>query len=267
MAWLVLQVSSEGEYRVNLVETGKRIMVGTGASAVLWLLIALSVVSFAMILERAWAFARRSGNVEKLRASLLEALRTGGFDRAQAVLSGSRHPAAIVALRGLGLKRGGSLPTPKQAQEAMEAEMVAQKGILESGLGVLATLGNNAPFVGLFGTVVGIVGAFDALGHAATAAGGANQVMSAIGEALVATAVGIAVAIPAVAAFNYFSRATKKVLAGAEILSKELLAYLEGREPSVMVEIPAPGQSGITMNANAANAYDSTRTYGASHGF
>ena len=213
---------------MNLVETGKRIMVSTGASAVLWLLIALSIVSIAMIVERAWTFARRSGNVDKLRARLLDALGTGGVERAAEILRGQKHPAAIVALRGLSLRRGDALPTPKQAQEAMEAEMVAQKGQLESGLGILATLGNNAPFVGLFGTVVGIVGAFDALGHSAmTAGGGANQVMSAIGEALVATAVGIAVAIPAVAAFNYFSRRAKSVLAGAEILSKEVLAYLE----------------------------------------
>jgi len=249
---------------MNLVETGKKIMVSTGASAVLWLLIALSIVSIAMIIERAWTFARRSGNVDALRAKVRDALAAGGFDRAYAILEGSRHPAAIVARRGLSLKRGASLPTPKQAQEAMEAEMVAQKGILESGLGVLATLGNNAPFVGLFGTVVGIVGAFDALGHAASTAGGANQVMSAIGEALVATAVGIAVAIPAVAAFNYFSRSTKKILAGAEILMKEVLTHLEGLEPSVVVEIPAPGQSGITISSQSQST---PRNYGVANGF
>jgi biopolymer transport protein ExbB len=84
--------------------------------------------------------------------------------------------------------------------------------------------------------------------------------MSSIGEALVATAVGIAVAIPAVASFNYFSRATKRVMAGAEILSKELLAYLESREPSVAVEIPGPGQSGITISSKPSE-------YGAAHGF
>jgi len=243
---------------VNLVETGKRIMVGAGASAVLWLLIALSIVSIAIILERSWVFMRRGGNVDMLRSALIDALRRGGFERAHAVMSQLPHPAAIVATRGLALKRIAALPTPKEAQEAMEAEMIAQKSVLESGLGILATLGSNAPFVGLFGTVVGIVGAFDALGHATTAAGNANQVMSAIGEALVATAVGIAVAIPAVAAFNYFSRRTKRALAGAEMLSKEILAYLEAREPSVIVEIPAPGQSGITMSSKvseAANGY------------
>ncbi len=250
---------------MNLVETGKRIMVGTGAQAVLWLLIGLSIVSVAMIVERAWAFSRRRGDVGALRAELLAALRLGGFDRAQQAMSGSRHPAAIVALRGLSLKRGASLPSPKAAEEAMNAEIIAQKGILESGLGLLATLGSNAPFVGLFGTVVGIVGAFDALGHGggaglggAAAAQGSLQVMGSIGEALVATAVGIGVAIPAVAAFNYFSRASKRILSGAEILQKELLAYLESREASVLVEavVPAAGQSGITLSAT-----------GTSHGF
>lgn len=247
---------------MNLVETGKRIMVGTGAQAVLWLLIGLSILSIAMIVERAWAFVRRRGSVEALRSELLAALRLGGFDRAQQVMAGSRHPAAIVAMRGLGLKRGASLPSPKEAEEAMNAEIIAQKGILESGLGLLATLGSNAPFVGLFGTVVGIVGAFDALGHGASAglggaaaAQGSMQVMASIGEALVATAVGIGVAIPAVASFNYFSRSSKKILCGAEILQKEILAYLESREASVAVEMPVPaaGHSGITLSATGTN--------------
>jgi biopolymer transport protein ExbB/TolQ len=259
---------------VNLVETGKRIMVGTGASAVLWLLIALSVVSIAMILERTWAFLRRQDDIGRLRAELLRALDHGGFEAASEALARSRHPAAVIARRGLGLRRGAALPTPRQAQEAMEAEMIAQKNLLESGLGVLATLGNNAPFVGLFGTVVGIVGAFDALGHGATAqlaadgaaTGGASAVMSAIGEALVATAVGIGVAIPAVAAFNTFSRSSKKMLAGAEILSKEILAYLEAREAHGAVEVPAPGRSGITMSLPAATGVAHT-TEGRAHGF
>ncbi len=245
---------------MNIVEAGKRIMVGTGASAVLWVLIALSVLSVAMIVERAIAFLRRGGNVDTLRSTLVNALQSGGFERAMQAMSTSKHPAAIVAMRGLGLKRGAALPTAREAQEAMEAEMVAQKTVLESGLGLLATLGSNAPFVGLFGTVVGIVGAFDALSHGTAAAQGSLQVMSAIGEALVATAVGIGVAIPAVASFNWFSRASKKRLAGAEILSKEILAYLESREPSVVVEVPRAGSSGITAVAQ----HDSG---GYAHGF
>jgi biopolymer transport protein ExbB len=252
---------------VNLVETGKRIMVGTGAQAVLWLLIALSVISVAMILERAVAFIRRRGNVDALRASLTKALADGDLERAREAMARSPHPAAKVALRGLSLSRG-ALPRARQAQEAMEAEMIAQKSILESGLGLLATLGNNAPFVGLFGTVVGIVGAFDALGHGATAslgggaaaASGATAVMSALGEALVATAVGIGVAIPAVAAFNYFSRKTKSTMAGAEMLSKEILAHIESHDGSVVIDtdeswgLPAPTKSGFVSAGSTTSS-------------
>ena len=241
-------------------------MVGTGAQAVLWLLIALSVVSFAMILERAVAFARRRGDVDRLRDALTKALAAGGLPGAREALAGSAHPAARVALRGLTVA-GGALPTAKQAEEAMDAEILAQKSALEAGLGLLATLGSNAPFIGLFGTVVGIVGAFDALGQGSTAAlagggaSGANAVMSAIGEALVATAVGIGVAIPAVASFNYFSRATKRALAGAEMLSKEILAHLAGAgAPGAAAELPArlspgPGQSGISVSRAVEHAH------------
>jgi biopolymer transport protein ExbB len=209
-------------------------MVGTGAQAVLWLLIGLSILSVAMIVERAWAFLTRRGDIAKLRETLLETLHSGGFERAHEAMKAFGHPAAIVATRGLSLRRGASLPSAKEAEEAMNAEIIAQKGVLESGLGLLATLGSNAPFVGLFGTVVGIVGAFDALGHGATvgvggaaAAQSSMLVMASIGEALVATAVGIGVAIPALASFNHFSRSSKRILSGCEILQKEILAYLE----------------------------------------
>jgi biopolymer transport protein ExbB len=107
---------------------------------------------------------------------------------------------------------------------------------LERRLAYLATLGNNAPFIGLFGTVIGIIGAFKALGEQskapiADAAAAAQslapaQVMSAISEALVATAVGIAIAIPAVAANNFFQRWTKRILANTEALTKVLLSHM-----------------------------------------
>ena len=217
---------------MNLVDTGKRILIGAGAQAVLVLLVALSIWSLGVMIERGWAFFVRRGDFTALRADLLSTLRTGGFAEAANAMRGSRHPAAAVALRALTLSRGPKLPPARAAEEAMNAEILVQKGGLDARLGVLATLGANAPFVGLFGTVVGIVGAFDALGHANGALGGASAqgslaVMSAIGESLVATAVGIGVAIPAVAAFNYFTRLSRNLLTGAEILQRELLAYIE----------------------------------------
>jgi biopolymer transport protein ExbB len=94
-------------------------------------------------------------------------------------------------------------------------------------------VGSNAPFVGLLGTVIGVIRAFEELGHDApgSAGAGASQVasqavMSGIAEALVATAVGIAVALPAIAAYNYFQRRVTAFLAESETLSNLVLAYL-----------------------------------------
>ncbi len=213
---------------MNVVESTKNLMVHTGAQAVLWLLFALSVLSLAIIVERGLFAFRVRGRVDVLRARLAAALATGGLDAARKALSSSPHPAARVVLRGM--EHGGhGAPTPREAEEAMGAEFAHQKGRLDQGLGVLATLGSNAPFIGLFGTVVGIVGAFDALGQkGGVSASSAGLVMASIGEALVATAVGIGVAVPAVIAFNVFSRLAKASLGGAEVLSRELLAHLEG---------------------------------------
>ena len=133
----------------------------------------------------------------------------------------------------------------RAAEEAMQGAAALQRMKLEKRLAYLATLGNNAPFIGLFGTVIGIVQAFEALGKQDTSAAAAAaaaaamtapaEVMAAIAEALVATAVGIFVAIPAVAAYNYFTRQAKSILANTEALSRVLLAHLaavaEGHSP------------------------------------
>jgi biopolymer transport protein ExbB len=231
---------------MNLVENAKHIMVGTGAGWVLWLLIFLSVASVAIMLERGYVFWVRRDDLEDLRENFAKALRDGGFGAARDVLKKSRHPAAAVALRGM--RREEDETGPEEAEEAMAAETIAQRAMLEARLGFLGTLGSNSPFIGLFGTVIGIVQAFDVLGKtkqtaaaatqaAAAAGGGSNaQVILALSEALVATAVGIGVAIPAVFAYNLFQRATKDSLAGADILSRELLAFLHSDK------VPAGGK-------------------------
>jgi len=124
------------------------------------------------------------------------------------------------------------------AEEAMAGAAALQRMKLEKRLAFLGTLGNNAPFVGLLGTVIGIVQAFDELGKAAKvqavqgAAAAASTiapqtVMTSIAEALVATAIGLLVAIPAVAAYNTFQRLTRSTLANTEVLSRILLAHLK----------------------------------------
>jgi biopolymer transport protein ExbB/TolQ len=208
----------------------EQILVGFGAGWVMWVMLGLSVISVAIILERAWFFRSVSDNLGELSKGLRAALDQSA-DAARSKLEASPSAEAAVVLAGLELHDKGV----RAAEMAMEGAVALQRQKLEKNLAYLATLGNNAPFIGLFGTVIGVIGAFKALGDqakvpvakAAQAALAPQAVMGAISEALVATAVGIAIAIPAVAANNYFQRATKSKLANTEALSKVLLAHLE----------------------------------------
>jgi biopolymer transport protein ExbB/TolQ len=98
-----------------------------------------------------------------------------------------------------------------------------QKSVLEKGLPVLATLGANAPFIGLFGTVLGIIRSFAYLGSQS----GSAAVMSGVSQALYATAVGLVVAIPAVVAYNHFSNQIKRAIQQTESLRDLLITQIE----------------------------------------
>tara|TARA_B100001094_G_C17447680_1_gene446718 strand:- start:80 stop:448 length:369 start_codon:yes stop_codon:yes gene_type:complete len=107
--------------------------------------------------------------------------------------------------------------------EGMQGYLTGERQILDKGLVILGTLGNNAPFIGLFGTVIGIIQAFSDL--AANPAGGASVVMGSVSEALIATAVGLLVAIPAVVSFNLFQRVVKRRITNGEAIMKILTAH------------------------------------------
>lgn len=211
-----------------MIERIKSAMVGLGAGWVLWLMLALSVVSVAIMLERAWLYWSLSDDIPSLMKDLARLLRTGDLEGARRRLEASPSAEAAVVVAGLVESELG----PDAAEEAMMSASALQKNKLEKRLAYLGTLGNNAPFIGLLGTVIGIVGAFDQLDKVktagATAAGGMGNaaVMSNISEALVATAVGLVVAIPAVAAFNAFQRIIKTTLSNTEALEHVLLAHL-----------------------------------------
>jgi biopolymer transport protein ExbB len=216
----------------NLVEHAKRLMTNFGAAWVMWLLLGLSVVSVAIMLERGWFYYSLRDDLAGLARSLGEYLRRGEVAEAKRLLENSPSAEAAVVVAGLVEADRG----PQAAEEAMAGAAALQRMKLEKRLTFLGTLGNNAPFVGLLGTVIGIVQAFDELGKAAkTQAVGAaaasaiapQTVMTSIAEALVATAIGLLVAIPAVAAYNTFQRLTRSTLANTEVLSRILLAHLK----------------------------------------
>jgi biopolymer transport protein ExbB len=223
---------------MNIVEWLQRIMVGFGAAWVMWLMLVLSVVSVAVILERAWYFWSLRDDLTVLAKELRGAL-DDSIETAQKRMSASPAVEAAVVCAGLAMADRG----PAAAEEAMSGALALQRMKLERRLAYLGTLGNNAPFIGLFGTVIGVVQAFAALGEAAktpvaqatSQALAPQAVMSSIAEALVATAVGLAVAIPAVAFNNFFQRLIKGTLANTEALSRILLAHLKS-EP-----LPADG--------------------------
>lgn len=188
--------------------------IALGVDWVLYLLILLSVISLAFILER-WIFyfrrrvtpdsARRlvCGNSNELPRDCMELL------VANTVLSGDRH-----------------FVDREDAESALETEIRKQKARYEKGLTFLATLGNNAPFIGLLGTVLGIMAAFFVLSDVAENTQKNELLMTAISEALVATAMGLIVAIPAVMFYNIFRR---KVSAAVE-QTKEIATGLVHRK-------------------------------------
>lgn len=209
-----------------MIETMKNMMVHGGAGWVMWLLIGISVISMAIAIERAWVLVRRGGDVSNLVFELSRLLRAGRIDEAQKLLAASKCVGATVAQAGLGEADRG----PKAAEQSMAAARGVERSRLEERLDFLGTVGNNAPFVGLLGTVIGVVGAFEELGLTASSALAPEKVMSAIAEALVATAMGLVVAIPAVAVFNYLQGRITRTLDRSETLGHVVLAYLEGRE-------------------------------------
>ena len=218
---------------MSTVETIKNLFVTFGASWVLWLLFALSAGSIAIVIERWLYFRSKDDDVRALAAELDAHLSNGASAAALDALRPLRSVGASVARAGLRLASRGQAAAEKGMQSAISAE----RKQLERRLAYLGTLGNNAPFIGLFGTVIGVILAFEALGHATGTAGteAASQVasaavMSAIAEALVATAVGIGGALPAVAAYNYFQRRITSLLDDAETLSNLVLAYLVSPE-------------------------------------
>ncbi len=189
-----------------------------GSEWVLWLLIVLSVLSVAVMVERAIAFSDRPVNLDGLSRRLLTLLGQGDVKGAKDALGAPLSPEARVGLVGMDeLGRGRNA-----AFEAMASARSRERLALERNLGVLGTLGNNAPFIGLFGTVLGIIRSFADL--AKNQGGGAAVVMSGISEALVATAVGLLVAIPAVVAFNIFQGRVRRILGRVDAMAHLVLS-------------------------------------------
>jgi biopolymer transport protein ExbB len=197
-------------------------IVNLGAAWVLWLLVGLSVISVGIMIERTFFFlGRRLPGREALSALLL----AGEFKKAREALGDRFGIEADVLRAALDQTNSG----PDSVAKVVDASIKRSRLEYESRLAFLATLGNNAPFIGLFGTVLGIIRAFSDLARNPSAAG-ASSVMAGISEALIATAVGLLVALPAVVAYNVFQRALRRASQRAMVLGDLLEARLRGRD-------------------------------------
>jgi biopolymer transport protein ExbB len=211
----------------------------SSAEWVLWLLVALSVASFAVMLERAVFFgSQRLRNGDDMARWLA----SGELDRVQKALEGQTGLEAVVVREMLRAVPQG----PDTVEEVLLSVLARERARYERFLSFLGTLGSNAPFVGLFGTVLGIIKAFNDLGAVAVKGSAIQQtVMAGISEALVATAVGLGVAIPAVVAYNAFTRWLKSLVNRSQALGFALVGAMrargEGARPSTPVRDVAGG--------------------------
>ena len=230
--------------------TGQLLAVAnTGAEWVLWVLIILSMVSLAIMVERFWFYQTNKVDSLALRRLMVKALENGTADQAADLIrnTGDSMEArvAVYGLRNIG--RGH-----KSARELMTSAIEWENKRYERFLWFLATLGNNAPFFGLFGTVLGVIMAFDALGSGTKPDGGGSAVMGPIAEALIATAVGLLVAIPAVLAFNIFKIRAHHSYSDTEMLTLTMLAFAHSTDaPMIANRMEAPAKAaGLAKGAS-----------------
>jgi biopolymer transport protein ExbB/biopolymer transport protein TolQ len=184
--------------------------VGLFGAAVIFCLVALSIFSVAVMVDKYRRFRAASRESQSFKSVYAKFLHGGEI---QELIDGvGQHQKSCVAqvvsagiLEYEGVRQAGGDPAAslELVTSALRDSMSETLVQLKQGMGFLATIGSTAPFVGLFGTVAGIINAFRNI--AATGSGGMSVVSGGIAEALVTTALGIFVAIPAVAAFNYFT--------------------------------------------------------------
>jgi len=189
-------------------------------------LLFISVVCLAIIFERVWALWGIQGRAAKLADSLVAPLRQGKFNDALQATQARSNPAErvyhtlVAGAQTLDRDHLTALDEERRFQETLE---------LKRYIWVLATAGASAPFIGLFGTVVGILVAFQSMAIMGT--GGFSVVAAGISEALISTALGLAVAIVAVIFYNYFSVKVENINALLQINGDRLVdAALQGRQ-------------------------------------
>jgi len=199
----------EGKTILEIVQTGGFTM---------YILLFCSLLSVAILLERIIYYRKRSKTKRtEFMARIERTLRNRNAERAMEICREAASPFSSVVCSGLELYGHPD----KEISNAMEREITIETSKLERYTGIVGTIGNTAVYIGLFGTVLGIIRAFHDI--AAAGAGGMSIVIGGVAEALVCTAAGLFVAIPAVIAFNYFTKRVEGFVNDMELCASELV--------------------------------------------
>jgi len=200
-----------------------------GANWVLWVLILLSIASLAIVIERIIFYSSMSGADADMAKKIGPALAKGDYEHAKKLAKNARGPGARMVAQML----DGNPESAEAATAFVDAARPSERFRLERNLSFLGTVGSNAPFIGLFGTVLEILRVFNLLGEQGVTSGGeAAKIMTGISEALVATAIGLMVAIPAVIAYNAMQRWVKSLMSEGEGTVNMALGLIADNPPA-----------------------------------
>jgi biopolymer transport protein ExbB len=219
---------ADAKHGLSLIQTFLR-LAQLGAEWVMWLLIAMGFVAAVLVFERLYLYMSTKIDVTRLARKLMVALQAGRLDDAQALVQKGRGIEERVIADALALYREG----PDAVEEMVQASLIKERQRYERSLSYLGTVGSNAPFIGLLGTVIGVILAFAELGR--NPKGGLEVVGPGISEALVATAVGLVVAIPSLMSFNWMKGLLKRRLADSDFLARIVVTQLKRKHQPAIV--------------------------------
>jgi biopolymer transport protein ExbB len=233
---------------LSLIEMWEQM--GWFVKGIVIIMIAMSIITIAVSVAKWRTLARMSRETRLFAPKFSEALEGERIQDALALTEEHRgsHVALVLgeALREVAPLLGHrelAGPVITSTERAIEREQILLAADLKKGLGVLATIGATAPFVGLLGTVIGIVNSFH--GIAETGGGGLEAVSSGISEALVATAIGLLAAIPAVWLYNYFTGRLERLFSELAYAGRELVDWMLLREARAMGAITTPARTAV----------------------
>ncbi|UCH82883.1 MAG: MotA/TolQ/ExbB proton channel family protein [Candidatus Latescibacterota bacterium] len=203
------------------------------SSPIVLVLAICSVVTLGAALERIYYYAKRRGNPDGTFRKAVVRVREGKLREAEMALESSMHPVGPV---GLEVLRGADKPA-ETFEERLHIALSAQRLLLERNLNVLGTMAAVAPLIGLFGTVWGIMRAFSDMAQTGSAA--PSVVAAGVAEALVTTAAGLVVAVPALMLYNHLSRRMNVMLTVAENQGRSLRTVIVEENSRRLTEAPA----------------------------